>query len=589
MPDGSTIPIAQNLCVALRHFRHQKECRRLWVDALCINQEDDNERSSQVPLMGGIYRRANRVIAWIGPEENNSSEALELISYIGRQVEINWRIASIRPAKGSKDLAWAELAAEAPFNERQLQCLSLLFQRPWFERIWVRQEISLATQAIMKCGNKEVEWTLFRKGAYTLFRQPGDIWAVGNVRIPHLRLSRLIQQLCRIRPGFIGYRDLRVEVYGTKCKNPRDMVYAVLSLVCAPDQLLNIQPNYGDSVAKVYGDVVRDTILRRRSLKILVTCELSSKVLDIPSWIPDWSSPFKQVNLPWVTWSACAWISPRCRFMNNGRTFRVAGVEASRVATARATSTADHDSETSRQDMVDLIRRFKPSGDFDRPYKGDETIIEAYSRVFAGLGFADDFDPPDTYWPAFDQTVQDVRNIWASDDNYDQLKKRSKQPSEAFFRACTMNVGGRCIFESADGLVGLAPLGTCKGDLICVLLGYRFPIVLRKHCASSKATSEYQIVGTCYVPGLMMGEAIHGSLHSFYRPVNKFGSKTPTIENYRVGMLDTRTNTLVTDPSTILGDMGIRCERYERQPHVLDVAPETLQEARVSLQDFDIV
>lgn len=152
-----------------------------------------------------------------------------------------------------------------------------------------------------------------------------------------------------------------------------------------------------------------------------------------------------------------------------------------------------------------------------------------------------------------------------------------------------MNVGGRCIFESANGLVGLAPLGTRKDYLVCVLLGYRFPIILRKYCSPLKKSKEYQIVGTCYVPGLMMVEAIHGSLTSFYRPVNKFGSKTPPIENYRVAMLDTRTNTLVTDPSTILKHMGIRCEKYERQPHVLDVTPQSLQDAGIVPRDFTII
>lgn len=243
----------------------------------------------------------------------------------------------------------------APFNERQLQCICSLFGRPWFERIWVRQEICLSTKAVVKCGNKEVDWALFRKGAYTLFPQPGDIWQFGMRKIPFLKISRLFQQLCRIRPGFIGYRDLRVEVYGTKSSNPHDIVYAVSSLVCAPDQTLNIQPDYTRPVADVYSDVVRGTILQRQSLKIFVTCELASKAPDIPSWVPDWSSPFKQVNLPWITWSACAWISPRFSLIGS-HTRRVAGVEVSRVATARATNTGGHDSETSHQDMVELIR-----------------------------------------------------------------------------------------------------------------------------------------------------------------------------------------------------------------------------------------
>lgn len=59
--------LGQNLACAFRHLRYMDRPRRLWVDAVCINQDDLEERSTQVLRMGPIYSRAQRVLAWIGP------------------------------------------------------------------------------------------------------------------------------------------------------------------------------------------------------------------------------------------------------------------------------------------------------------------------------------------------------------------------------------------------------------------------------------------------------------------------------------------------------------------------------------------
>ncbi|KAJ4049780.1 hypothetical protein NW756_006417 [Fusarium oxysporum] len=594
MPDRSSISITNNLDIALRHLRYTAEDRQLWVDSLCINQKDEEEKSSQIPLMGSIYRLANRVLAWLGPEENESRHALETIAHVGRQVEINWSTTSIRPARGTSELGWAELAMTAPFNDQELHSICSLFERPWFERIWVRQEIILSTVALVKCGSTEVDWNLFRKGAYVMFRQSSDIWHIWERNIAFIQSLRLVESLCRTRPGFLGYRDLRTDIRGTKSKDPRDMIYGVSSLLCGPDQGLGIQADYSKSVSEVYTDVVQRIIIQRRSLKILDTCELCSKVLDIPSWVPDWSSSLKQLNMPWGTWSACGWISAKVNFPQDTflgkRVLRVAGIRASRIANVRCAQTGNYDTEVSHNRMIKLIRHFKPSGDLDAPYKSGGTIIEAYARVFVGLGFAHDFDPPDRYWPEFDRTVQDVRNIWMTDGNYDELRKVSMHPSKAFFRTFTLNIVGRCIFSTVDGLIGLAPLGTISNDLVCVIFGCRHPVILREYATSSASNAMYQVVGVCYVPGLMMGEIIHGSFPSFCRPINKFGHSlsTPAIENTHVALLDTRRNELKTDPSAILMEMGIRCERYQRHPHILEVTQEALQEANIAIEDFNL-
>ena len=85
----------------------------MWIDAICIDQENEKEKEHQLPLMAEIYAKARSVVVWLGRDENNSDQALEAIRLAGQNPEI------------SSD---ADLVQEA---------LMHLLHRPWFRRIWV--------------------------------------------------------------------------------------------------------------------------------------------------------------------------------------------------------------------------------------------------------------------------------------------------------------------------------------------------------------------------------------------------------------------------------------------------------------------
>ena len=75
--NNAVLPVTQNLHAALTSLRFPYSERVLWVDALCINQEDRDERSSQVSIMGHIFREAHRVLVWLGDSDTSASEGLE--------------------------------------------------------------------------------------------------------------------------------------------------------------------------------------------------------------------------------------------------------------------------------------------------------------------------------------------------------------------------------------------------------------------------------------------------------------------------------------------------------------------------------
>jgi len=107
--------VTTNLYAALLHLRNSTLERIIWIDAICIDQKNGEEKAQQIPLMAKIYSQASRVLVWLGEAADNSDQALEEIRAAGRK------------------------AVHSLNNETiQLAVLKLL-ERDWFQRIWVRE------------------------------------------------------------------------------------------------------------------------------------------------------------------------------------------------------------------------------------------------------------------------------------------------------------------------------------------------------------------------------------------------------------------------------------------------------------------
>lgn len=109
-----SLPVTANLYAALLQLRNRIVDRILWIDAVCINQTDDQEKGQQIGLMYSIYSCANCVLVWLGDKVDDSDQAMEALRITGSQS-----------------------AANPVYNERAQESVMHLLKQDWFRRIWV--------------------------------------------------------------------------------------------------------------------------------------------------------------------------------------------------------------------------------------------------------------------------------------------------------------------------------------------------------------------------------------------------------------------------------------------------------------------
>ena len=131
--------VSETLGLALKYLRYEKE-RILWIDAVCINQDDKQERSYQVSMMSLVYTGARRVCVWLGDDDEYSTIAIKFIR------------DEIAKLKNFDTLCTDKQHAS------KWRALLILMQRAWFSRRWVVQEIALAGEAVVHCGPDKIFW-----------------------------------------------------------------------------------------------------------------------------------------------------------------------------------------------------------------------------------------------------------------------------------------------------------------------------------------------------------------------------------------------------------------------------------------------
>lgn len=162
--DNAILRVTKNLDIALRHIRQPRSPICLWIDAICINQDDIDERNCQVRIMKEVYAAADETICWLGEGDEDSNVAIDLIARMADVVKI--------PGPGGALTFNNVLAFPPPVDIRNWDILSnFYFRRSWSRRVWVRQEIAVSKILTIMCGKKTLDWDTFSQ--VTIWQRTG--------------------------------------------------------------------------------------------------------------------------------------------------------------------------------------------------------------------------------------------------------------------------------------------------------------------------------------------------------------------------------------------------------------------------------
>ena len=213
---GARIP--ENLHNALRHFRLKDRVRAIWADAICINMDDFDERSGQIPIILKIFQRAPKTCVWLGEETSTSRLAVNFILQITQSTDVD------------------EITCNAEFKE-QWNAVNSLLSRTWFHRIWIVPEISVTRAATLYCGSLSFDWAdletcidMFEYASETTFKSdltpaPGAVQLIKIVRDIFRRndIGEPLQPLLKLE-------ELVVRLAYMESTDPRDRIYALALL-----------------------------------------------------------------------------------------------------------------------------------------------------------------------------------------------------------------------------------------------------------------------------------------------------------------------------------------------------------------------
>jgi hypothetical protein len=244
--NGKTFDVTENLHSALQHLRSEDIDRVLWVDAICIDQDNEEERGHQVQQMCKIYSQAEEVIVWLGQatEETNilMDSLRRLEEYSSMHEHRHWDLAQWTTF-------WLLVPQDSGFEPRK--GLDMLLGRPWFRRVWILQEIANAKKASVWCGTKSVRARTFALAPSLIGVNPErHCQAVLDIMPGHLREETWWGESRDLYNLLLKFRE-------SKASDPRDKVYALLGISSDACDTDSLRPAY----TKDLQTVIRDTSL----------------------------------------------------------------------------------------------------------------------------------------------------------------------------------------------------------------------------------------------------------------------------------------------------------------------------------------
>lgn len=279
LADGSHVLITENVEKLLSYIFPIDE-EYVWLDAICINQEDAKEKNSQVKLMKDIYSSARRVSIWLGFSQKEMDDYVTLLKYC---IELG------RKGPRGRDM-------EAVING--MKWFGELMSLPWWYRVWIVQEACYGRNVWFHYGRIMMPWAfinnafrLIEKADERLFNTESGMSRNGALM---LRAFELFKAVIR-GDGVLDLEAVYETLYLSKSTDPRDRIFAILSLAPPSSGVSCIVPDYETSTHEVFVHAMTSMLVSTLDFSILGRAGLATprQTYDgrsIPSWVVDFAN-----------------------------------------------------------------------------------------------------------------------------------------------------------------------------------------------------------------------------------------------------------------------------------------------------------
>ena len=527
---GKPFLVTRNLANALQRVRSTTESKSIWADAVCINQQDDNEKGHQVSRMGSIYEHARTVLVWLGKDELGIAN--ECFQFIIEANKVFDRFSRAGPREKTEMIGI--------YNTKEYirgwSKVDKLTDLPWFQRLWVVQESGLAKECTLMWGQYELDIAeLVEAGilyeVYPELRLQSVNWSGRVTKIfTAIQCQFKNKQTWRtskrgVEKVFVNVRNVQLTfldlLNSTKRLNTtdaRDRVYAFLGspLASISDNHSLLEINYGTPTREVYRKIACSLLERPREARWVLPC-VHHGTADIsqclPTWTPQWDRYFDAATIGIPLACFCAGgLDPFFSQVKDGAQLIVQGWAFDSLSWISAPIRAA-DFSLNRRDWTNELLESQNLR-IDILWNELQEIAKCPASQIQ-----DSFNLTLVFHrmlvPEMDTPI-DVQKLQADFEVYRNVMRKilntntPLQPqlwsTPSFQRAANLLddmglIDNWRLAYSQDGKIGLAPFSARAGDLYVILPGVNVPFLLRP-----TGRNTYYLVGECYLHGVMQGE-----------------------------------------------------------------------------------
>lgn len=501
----------------------------LWIDALCINQNDDSEKGIQVALMGDVFGKARQVVIFLGEADEGTTTNMDLLYQAGPVVELKFQVPF--NDDGVDMLEVESIKAGIPIQAwRSAHCL---VSRRWFTRYWVIQELALGTCPLVTCGRHAVSWDLLSTVCNWIYSSGTMIVGLVDRSLPNEGRRFDILFWSQPWPNLGSLNNIRrrggsllfwwminnFDIF--EVQNPRDRVFAITGLK-SPSEVEEEESrsNYKISVDELYTKVTRRLLARDAGVFTLYRAGVGfPRSLNLSSRVPDWTSRRNWTHLHTQPTELYPVENVQLRVELDQDFPRVVTLRgcivdfilrqsAIKDRQSRMNSLIEHPGAGRHwtDSVLELLDSYTPAIDFSTACCDSPIGDPGWKYCLCETLAAGRQERP------FEECVFD-RYLERQSCFEIASKKAEPRVEEAASRldlSIRISTFGRRFFVSSKGYFGLTSPETQEGDLVCVFEVMITPIIIRlvePECPDDPSTPEsYILLGEAYHHGIAKGE-----------------------------------------------------------------------------------